>query len=75
MEYLNQSPCGFPIHVCFLLVEERILSNLQYHIVVQTFDLGQNIVGWCRFKFQGASGRGVYIHHGEVLTKPDINTK
>ncbi len=75
MEYLNQLPCGFPIHVCFLLVEERILSHLQSQIVVQTFDLGQNIAGWCRFRFRGPSGLGVYIHHGEALTKPDINTK
>ncbi|CAF1175379.1 unnamed protein product [Rotaria sordida] len=42
---------------------------------VKTFDLGQNMVGWCRIRFHGPSGFGVYMRHGEVLTQPVISTK
>ncbi|CAF1475050.1 unnamed protein product [Adineta ricciae] len=38
------------------------------------FDLGQNMAGWCRIKFHGPSGYGVYIRHGETITLPDIAT-
>ncbi|CAF0837872.1 unnamed protein product [Adineta steineri] len=41
---------------------------------VQTFDLGQNIVGWCRLKFQGPSGFGTYIRHAEILVQPVVST-
>ncbi|CAF1241697.1 unnamed protein product [Rotaria sp. Silwood1] len=41
---------------------------------VRTFDLGQNMAGWCRLRFHGPSGFGVYIRHGEVLTQPVIST-
>ncbi|CAF3720497.1 unnamed protein product [Rotaria sp. Silwood1] len=34
---------------------------------VHTFDMGQNMVGWCRFKFRGPRGIGIYIHHAEVF--------
>ena len=39
------------------------------------FDLGQNIAGWCRFRFMGPSGVGIYIRHGEILTPPIATTK
>ncbi|CAF1125713.1 unnamed protein product [Adineta steineri] len=42
-------------------------------IGVQVFDLAQNMAGWCRFRFYGARGVGVYIRHGEILT-PSIAT-
>ncbi|CAF4113656.1 unnamed protein product [Rotaria sordida] len=41
---------------------------------VETFDLGQNIAGWCRLKFHGPRGFGVYIRYGEVLTQPVVST-
>ena len=34
------------------------------------FDLGQNIVGWCRLKVRGPAGTVVRLRHAEVL-KPD----
>ncbi|CAF1081136.1 unnamed protein product [Rotaria sordida] len=40
---------------------------------VETFDLGQNIAGWCRLKFHGPRGFGVYIRYGEVLTQPVVS--
>ncbi|CAM2710602.1 unnamed protein product [Rotaria socialis] len=41
---------------------------------IRTFDLGQNMVGWCRIRFHGPSGFGVYIRHGEILTQPVVST-
>ena len=34
---------------------------------VYVFDLGQNMVGWCRVKAAGASGRAVTLRHAEML--------
>ena len=34
------------------------------------FDLGQNMVGWCRLKVSGAAGTQVSLRHAETL-KPD----
>ncbi|UJR36739.1 hypothetical protein I4U23_029454 [Adineta vaga] len=42
---------------------------------VHTFDLGQNMVGWCRFHFHGPRGLGIYIRHAEVLAQPVESTK
>ncbi len=39
---------------------------------VHTFDMGQNMVGWCRFKFHGPRGLGIYIRHAEVLAQPVV---
>lgn len=33
------------------------------------FDLGQNIVGWVKFKLKGAEGSGITLNHAEVLDK------
>ncbi len=41
---------------------------------VHTFDMGQNMVGWCRFKFHGPRGLGIYIRHAEVLAQPVVST-
>jgi hypothetical protein len=46
-----------------------------YLLGVQVFDLGQNMAGWCRFRFRGARGVGVYIRHGEILTPSIVTTK
>ncbi|CAF0899842.1 unnamed protein product [Adineta steineri] len=40
---------------------------------VLTFDLGQNMAGWCRLKFHGPSGFGTYIRHAEVIAVPTIS--
>jgi alpha-L-rhamnosidase len=37
---------------------------------VFVFDLGQNMVGWCRLKVSGAAGTTVSLRHAETL-KPD----
>ena len=39
---------------------------------VFVFDLGQNMVGWCRLKVRGEAGTTVTIRHAEVLN-PDGN--
>ena len=49
--------------------------NLKFYIDVQTFDLGQNMAGLCRLRFNGTLGFGTYIRYGEILTKPDIASK
>ena len=37
---------------------------------VYIFDLGQNMVGWCRLKIRGAAGDTVKLRHAEIL-QPD----
>jgi alpha-L-rhamnosidase len=37
---------------------------------VWIFDLGQNLVGWCRLRVKGPRGTGVRLRHAEIL-KPD----
>lgn len=37
---------------------------------VYIFDMGQNMVGWCRLKVQGPAGTMVQLRHAETL-KPD----
>jgi alpha-L-rhamnosidase len=34
---------------------------------VYVFDMGQNMVGWCRLRIQGAEGTTLTIRHAEVL--------
>ncbi|CAF2398731.1 unnamed protein product [Rotaria sp. Silwood2] len=41
---------------------------------VHIFDMGQNMVGWCRFHFHGSRGLGIYIRHAEVLAQPVVST-
>lgn len=45
------------------------------YIAVLIFDLGQNIAGWCRLRFNGVRGYGVYIRHAEILSQLSIVTK
>lgn len=60
------------MQVCFSFIEERDFSNLDCRIAVLTFDLGQNMAGWCRFRFEGVRGYGVYIRYGEVITQQTV---
>ncbi len=41
---------------------------------VHIFDLGQNMVGYCRIYFHGPRGVGVQIRHAEILTQPVTST-
>ena len=67
---------GCRMQVCFPKEFIRFFSNLEvYWIAIKTFDLGQNMVGWCRLKFEGVRGYGVYIRQGEILTLPTIAVK
>jgi alpha-L-rhamnosidase len=34
---------------------------------VYVYDLGQNMVGWCRLVASGKAGRIIQLHHGEML--------
>lgn len=61
------------LSVCAL--KDESVFYLEFYIGVRTFDLGQNIAGWCRLRFHGPSGFGVYIRHGEILTQPVVTTK
>jgi hypothetical protein len=56
----------------FCLLTKIIFLYVEYCIDVPTFDLGQNMAGLCRLRFNGSLGFGTYIHYGEILTKPDI---
>jgi hypothetical protein len=57
------------------LSQDYIISILNFCTGLRTFDLGQNIAGWCRLKFRGPPGFGVYIRYGEVLAQPTVSTK
>ncbi|CAF4994020.1 unnamed protein product [Rotaria sp. Silwood1] len=73
--YLSSDDIGY-MHGA-MLTESGILKPIATWsptIGVQVFDLGQNMAGWCRFKFRGSRGVGVYIHHGEILTQPIVTT-
>ncbi|CAF1122091.1 unnamed protein product [Adineta ricciae] len=47
-----------------------IIPTLNVHI----FDMGQNMVGWCRFKFHGPRGVGIHIRHAEILSQAVVST-
>jgi len=47
----------------------------KYSTGVHTFDLGQNIAGWCRLRFLGPSGYGTYARHGEALVQGTVGDK
>jgi alpha-L-rhamnosidase len=36
---------------------------------IYVFDMGQNMVGWCRLKIQGATGTKVTLRHAEILNE------
>ncbi len=62
--------CGNQNRVCSLLIERRSNDDCTG---VPTFDFGQNMAGWCRFKLHCPSGFGTYILHGEILVQPVIS--
>lgn len=39
---------------------------------VYVYDLGQNMVGWCRMKVRGKAGQTIQLHHGEMLNPDGI---
>ena len=41
---------------------------------IHDFDLGQNMVGWCRFHLRGPRGVGIYFRHAEVLAQPVVSS-
>ena len=59
----------------FSLARKKKHASSQYYLEVHTFDLGQNMAGWCRLRFHGSSGFGTYIHYGETLVQPVVSTK
>jgi hypothetical protein len=61
--------------IVFYLSKYSIILTLSFCTDVRTFDLGQNIAGWCRLRFRGSSGFGVYIRHGEVLTQSVVTSE
>ena len=42
---------------------------------VHIVDVGENMVGWCRIRFHGASGISVQIRHAEILNPPIVSTR
>jgi hypothetical protein len=46
-----------------------------YFLALRIFDLGQNMAGWCRLRFQGPSGFMTSMRHGEILVQPAASTK
>jgi alpha-L-rhamnosidase len=54
----------------WIIQKNEFFFDISYHSGLQTFDLGQNMAGWCRLRFNGPSGYGIYIRHGEVLVEP-----
>jgi len=56
-----------PIRVTRELTPARVAEPKEG---VYVFDLGQNMVGWCRLKIRGgAAGREITLQHGERLNK------
>jgi len=53
-----------PIRVA---MEKTPVSIAQPRTGVYIFDMGQNMVGWCRLKVKGAAGTAVTLRHGEML--------
>ncbi len=46
----------------------RPVKVTEPHPGVFIFDMGQNMVGWCRLKVKGAAGETVWLRHAETLT-------
>ena len=51
----------------------RPISMSTPSLSVHSFDLGQNMVGWCRFKLLGPPGLGIYFRHAEILSQPLVS--
>ena len=48
-------------------MEKTPLQITQPTTGVYIFDMGQNMVGWCRLKVKAAAGTAVTLRHGEML--------
>ena len=59
--------CSQPVQAMEELVPRSVASPAPDTWV---FDLGQNMVGWCRLRVRGEAGKTVTIRHAEML-KPD----
>lgn len=71
---LAQAPAGVlsaqmiePIRVTETL-RPRAITNPRPGVFI--FDLGQNMVGWCRLRVRGPAGTTIRLHHAETL-QPD----
>jgi alpha-L-rhamnosidase len=53
-----------PIRV---VMELKPVKTTQPNPGVVIFDMGQNMVGWCRVKLSGPAGTKVSVRHGELL--------
>ena len=60
------APAGPPVRKIEEVKPVKILETPEGITVV---DMGQNIVGWCRIRVQGAAGTRVTLRHAEVLDK------
>ncbi len=56
--------CNEPIRV---IVELKPVALSEPKRGVYVFDLGQNMVGWCRLKLRGPKGVSVTLRHAEML--------
>lgn len=68
------APAGKP--VAQMMPPMRVVKQIQPVSITEQapgvwiFDMGQNLVGWCRLKAQGPAGTLVRLRHAETL-KPD----
>ena len=56
--------CNEPIRV---VTELRAVKMTEPKPSVYVFDLGQNMVGWCRLKAEAPAGTKITVRHAEVL--------
>jgi alpha-L-rhamnosidase len=72
--HMVKGPAGVlsaqPIEPIRVTESLKPLAITQPHPGVYIFDMGQNMVGWCRLTVSGARGRQVLLRHAERL-RPD----
>ena len=59
----------------YLFFEIKISFMLERSSGINTFDMGQNMAGWCRVKLRAAFGVSVYFRHAEILAQPVVATR
>lgn len=58
------------------MIDERERRDFSLSVVAnRIFDVGQNMAGWCRLRFQGRAGYGTSLRHGEILVQQTPSTK
>jgi len=75
VEYSNRYLNGDRVQVERYFLFVKNIFNFLYNTDIHTYDLGQNMAGTCRIRFNGTFGFGIYVRFGEILTKPDIASK